>query len=370
MFRYFAIFAGVSVASNAQVNTVRVSDEIAPPGGVAQIKVLLTSPQPVSTGRLPIKSKASARVAGVAVFDGTGKTSGTAVIGTDGLNVSILSAGSVLGLSDDYPLLTVTMKIDADAAQGEISSVQLDSTSVLNDAVGRGIALEMKPGTLTIGGTTAITDVIPGGGEVPPGGLVRVLGKGFSPDTKIRIKEAKVARTIFVSRTEMRLQLQSFMRMDGAAVQVRNKNEQWITYFSYLRGIPDGASARPLLASTDPIFSAATWQEAVLPATLSQLNPATFTGLALQNPGAKTSAVTVEQYLGTQRMGKVSLTLAPGHRVLRDVTEWFGGKAPLGAYWHIAASAPVQILGMAGNTTQRTVLPVNVLAVQPGKFPR
>src|SRR5689334_3475464 len=176
MFKRLALVVFLGSVLQAQVNTVKILDETAAPGGAAQLKVMLTSPQPVSTARMMLSSRMPGRVAGVAVLDASGATSGAAVINSAGVNVRLLSLESTLGTAVDYPLLTVTLKIPSDAAPGEISDVSFDANSFLKDALGHSVHVEFHPGTLTIDGKMAITNVIPGGGVVPAGGIVRVLG--------------------------------------------------------------------------------------------------------------------------------------------------------------------------------------------------
>src|SRR6266850_1572387 len=59
--------------------SLRVSNEVAPPGGIAQMKVTLTEPRPISTGRM-FFSAASFDFAGVAVISPANDTYGVAQI--------------------------------------------------------------------------------------------------------------------------------------------------------------------------------------------------------------------------------------------------------------------------------------------------
>ena len=40
--------------------------------------------------------------------------------------------------------------------------------------------------------------------------------------------------------------------------------------------------------------------------------------------------------------------LAPGHRIHRELSEWFG-PLPLGSYVHVVSDQPIQTLGLLGN---------------------
>jgi len=56
--------------------------------------------------------------------------------------------------------------------------------------------------------------------------------------------------------------------------------------------------------------------------------------------------------------GTVQLTLAPGHRIHREISEWFGAPMPLGSYLRIVSDQPAQVLGLLGNDATGVVLPI------------
>ena len=59
--------------------TVRISSETAPPNGVAQMKLLLTAPKPISTGFADMGfDSSSIDILGIALFNNTGDVSGAA----------------------------------------------------------------------------------------------------------------------------------------------------------------------------------------------------------------------------------------------------------------------------------------------------
>src|SRR5947209_20361510 len=102
------------VAAMAQTlpTTLRVSNETAPPGGMAQVKVLLTSPKPITTGSMDfdMSSLAFDSIDGIALFSPTGDVAGAAVISGGRLNVQFTSPNGTLGTATDYPLLTAAVR--------------------------------------------------------------------------------------------------------------------------------------------------------------------------------------------------------------------------------------------------------------------
>jgi hypothetical protein len=353
----------------AQVNTLRISDEIAPPGGVAQMKVQLTSPQPIPTGRAVVRSKGALAINGIALFSSTGDASGAAVMNGSGADVRFTSTNAGVGTNTDYPILTVAVQVPLDAIPGQVQSISLDGVQTwLSDLLGNKVPLELKPGSLTVGGTLSITNIIPGGGSLPAGATVRVLGMGFTPQTRVQLHNLLTTNGVFLNANQMAVKLSSPAVLDGTRVEVRNPDGERVSYFSYLRGIPAGMSTQPLLARTEPVFSTTTLSEATLSPTVSAVNPDYFTGMAFQNPGAAPVTITVEQYAGKQLTGQTTLTLAPRNRISRTASEWFGAATSPGTYWHIVSSAPIQMVGLLGDTRHATVLPLSVVPVTPGTF--
>ena len=58
-----------------------------------------------------------------------------------------------------------------------------------------------------VGGSLSIQDVVPGGGLVPAGTLVRIDGTGFTPATTLQIDGVSVSSTQFVNSREFNFTL-------------------------------------------------------------------------------------------------------------------------------------------------------------------
>ena len=100
--------------------------------------------------------------------------------------------------------------------------------------------------------------------------------------------------------------------------------------------------------------------EADLPSTISPLvNPDYFTAIALQNCGLAASTITIDAMSAAGvATGTAQITLQPHNRIQREVSELFGAALPTGAYLHVAASEPVQMLGLLGSNSTGVVTPV------------
>ena len=356
--------AGLPLAAQTALPTIRVSTETVPAGGLAQMKVQLTSPKPITSGNmdLDMSDVSFDSIDGIALFNSSGDVGGAAVVNNGKINVQFTSPKGTFGVDDDdYPLLTVALTLSSSAIPGQSFPVTLNpSASVWDDLLGAPIAFEFQQGKLTVGGSVSITNVVPGGGTLPGGATFSIFGTGFTPQTKVSVRGINASNVQYVSPTQFLVTLRETGMLDGALITAQNPDNSIDTYYSYMRGVPVGQSTRALLAQTTPVFSIATANEAILPPTISsQVNPGYFTALALQNPNAASASVTVEARAANGVLiGSQVVTLASGARISREASEWFGSALPNGGYLHVVSAQPVQVLGLLGNDRTGVVLPV------------
>jgi hypothetical protein len=226
----------------------------------------------------------------------------------------------------------------------------------------------LKPGRVTVGGSVSITNVVPGGGLIPAGGTFRILGVGFSTGTKVQLGTIKADRIQYVSPNEILVTVKTGGAMDGLKIIVQNPDKSSDTYYSYLRGVPVGASNRALLEHTVPAFSNLTMYDGQLASTISPLvNPDYFTAIAVQNPNANDASVTVEAYAADGKLsGSKTLALPAGGRISREASELFGAVLPTGSYLRVTSASPVQAMGLLGNEVTKVVLPLAMTIVKAG----
>lgn len=204
-------------------------------------------------------------------------------------------------------------------------------------------------------GAVSITDVLPGGGFLPAGSLVAVVGIGFQPEARVLIDGVSLASTSWVDSSRIEVVTAVDTQLDGRRVSVTNPDLTGVTYFSYLRATDLGKSARPLLAATEVIFPVQPQSSAVFAAPTS----GTFFGLTLQNPEPVDSIVSVDLLNAGSVVASASLALPPRTKVSREVSELFPGVIPsTGSAFGLTATVPVQMLGLSGNETDGSVTPV------------
>src|SRR6185369_1744947 len=112
-FTLLCCLAFLPLAAQVALPEIRVSNEIAPPGGMAQIKVSLTSPKPIITGNMYADLSADFidSIDGIEMFSPTGDVVGTAVVKGRKIDARFVSPNGTFGSVTDYPILTIAVSI-------------------------------------------------------------------------------------------------------------------------------------------------------------------------------------------------------------------------------------------------------------------
>jgi hypothetical protein len=348
-----APFPGISLS---------VQNSTIPPGGIFQFQFMLTEPKPIGNGstRPQTPTGPVGPVRGISINDQLGITAGVAVVNELGVQINTTSPLATFGTGTvlDYPILTMTFPVLAEATVGSQFPLSVDlANSFFIDPSGQPYPQEVRGGRLTIGGTLFISDVLPGGGLQSAGTHIKVIGAGFEPDSQVTMEGVNLAPGTFsfVSPTEMDVVLPTTTQMDGVRVRVRNKGGSVVSYFSYQRTQPIGQSSHPLVAQCYPLFSRQTYTSAVVD---WKRDAATFTALALQNPGAATQIATLEMLSASnQVLGSISITLPPSSKLTRDAAELFPQNAESAVAIRVTSAQPIQVLGLLGDDATGNVVP-------------
>jgi hypothetical protein len=350
------VFAGDSGSDSSDLK-FRVRDEMGPPGGMVQMKVESYEVTPISGGR-PGFSFDAAMFSDAAGFDMfvDGELAGAAVI--DGSRVA-LSYATNGASTTDYPILTVSMRIRPDAAVGRKTVFALDpqSTWHISPTGEPLVASRLRSGTVTVGGSVSITDVVPGAGVWPAGTVVSVRGIGFNGTTGLRADGVATMAVRLISPNEMQFTLAQAAQLRGVRVRAENSDFR-SEYYAYMRGTTTTVSSRPLLAATEPIFS-------VKPRALATLGPfplsseSQYAALALQNPTPGDVAVRIALYDdGGALLYRSSRTLARQQRLTMELSELLDGVTPTpGSSVVVSASAPIDAIGLLCDDGSWTVSP-------------
>jgi hypothetical protein len=356
---------GVGLGGSTNQVSLHIPNEMAPPGGVVQMKLMVTAPSPISSGGPRFLVDSTFDVWGIELFNPTGDVSGAAVINGSQVNVFYTTSSGTQG--SDYPIMTVALHVRPDAVQGSKTQFGLDPLSTwIFGLLGPATLKPMQPATVTVGGTISINNVVPGGGLLPAGTVVTIEGIGFQANTHVQLNAIKASAIAVINANEIQFTLAEATNMTGQKIEVVNPDGSQDTYFSYLRGIPVRKSVRQLLQHTVPIFSSITHSKAVF-SPMGTLFAHQFSGIAVQNPGLISADVTVSLYSSqNQPLGGATLLLPPGYRFMAEISELTNGVIPpLGSYVMVSSTQPVEDFGFIADASQSTLLPFPAIAVQP-----
>lgn len=376
------------VTSN--VLELKVLDTTVPPNGIFQFQLSTTEPKPIGHGSTR-PNVPSGPVRGVAVNDPNGQAVGIAVVNsTAGIHIQLASPGAspTFGTDVNYPIVTLSMdlsQVTPAMNPGDTSPISIDpQPQFFPDSSSQAYpTVTTAAGTLTIApaGSPGVTDVVPGGGLLPNGSVIRILGLGFDANTRVSIEDTNVVSQAVVNSGEIDVTICTAanlpdgattcpnppgvgpaFQLDGERVRVKEQSSNNVNeYYTYLRA--DDANATPsnnaLINEVHPMFSRQVYTSATIPL----VNSATqFTGVAVQNTSGllTTIVITLTDNNGTG-LGTVQFQLADRKKSTRDViADFFNGTVPAGAtkIKVTSQSQPVQVLGMLGDTSAGTVVPV------------
>jgi len=343
--------------------SLRIPDEAAPAGGTVQMKVMTTEVTPISGGRPRFSYSPSMfeGVLGFGMMASNGEIAGAAIV--DGTRVQIVYDGTSL-LTGDYPILTVVLPIRSDAIPGWQTAFTLDNSSLWNYSNRGPSSARISPGTVTVKGTTSISDVIPGEGVWPAGTVVTVRGTGFDDRTSVRVNDSLITADRVVSPTELQFDLAAPSEIRGLKITVSGAQNA-ATYYAYMRGITKVASARTLLASVEPIFSTAQRTRATLAPALA-MSGGQYEAVALQNPNPADVAVglSLRDADGTV-IYETARTLAARERLALEASELLDGVAPpAGSTIVVTSSQPIDAFSLLCDEATASVVPVLPLEAQ------
>jgi hypothetical protein len=341
-------FAGVSF---------KVSKEIAPPGGIAQIKVLVTEPKPISTGRLFFNYDGFDSVAGIAAMSPQNDAFGVADVRGSQIRFSIVSPTATLGTASDYPILTIAARVPATTPLGTVLRTGVDGGGLrLVGPTGAVYPTEIDDGMVTVSRGISIDDVTPGSADLAAGSVVTIVGRGFRPSTRIRFGEIRLAAVRYIDATHIQAVLGSAARMHGVRIRAENQDGAKTTYFSYQRTQRQGTSAFATLQHLVPLFPLRSTTRATLAIHSAP------TALAIQNLNTVVAPAAIQLLAPNGRvLATRVMELSPNRFELKEISEIFGVAYAVPATVRVTSAVPIQVIGIdvdaAGDATPRAPQP-------------
>ncbi|HEV7921827.1 MAG TPA: IPT/TIG domain-containing protein [Thermoanaerobaculia bacterium] len=379
----WSVLAVTLLASHALADgfpglSLRVSDEAAPAGSIVQIKIDVTEPKPISTGKGKVKTKGLTAIEGIALMNHDQDTFGLALVDGDEISFFIHSPSNLFGTPTDYPIVAIAGRVAPDASLGKTFPLQLDPGALrfVNPA-GADYPLEITDGQLTVANSVVIGDVSPGSSVVPAGTTIHISGTNFTPNTRLQLSETTVAATQYISSNRIDVVLGQTTDMHGLRIRARNddkSNKSESEYFSYERTRSMTPSNDRVLSRTVPLFAPTTFTTATvaLPkqATTKKRraigrsgtgNPSLVSGFALQNLGTADVSASIELLDSSGQPYAVNtVTIGPDRYLVRELGEVFGLVAAP-SFVRVKSTAPLQVLGIVADHSADTAT-----AVPPG----
>jgi len=366
---------------------LKVLNTSVPANGIFQFQLSTTEPKPIGHGSTR-PTVPSGPVRGVAVNDPAGQAVGIAVVNGSDIAIQLASPNNLvatLGTDVNYPIVTMSMQLDKTAQQplnvGDTFPIAIAANPIFfPDASNQAYPkITTAAGTLTIApvGSPSVSDVIPGGGLLADRTHIRILGSGFDANTRVSIEDTTIFQsdTTLVSANEIDVVIcngasetastcpntGATLQLDGERVRVKDQNNNVNEYYTYQRADDVAAtpSNTPLIALVHPMFSRQTYTTATIPLVTSATQ---FTGVSIQNTSGAQSVIDISLVndANASVSATVQVTLPTGKKITRDViADFFSGTVPAGAT-KVKVSSPVnvQVLGMVGDTSAGTVVPV------------
>ena len=355
------MLAPVTVQGQILPVEIKVGNETIPPGGTVQFKVSLTEPRPIMSGTKSFAMDEGSfdGFYGVSVSSPLGDAFGVASYRNGQFSIRYLSPLGSFGTVLDYPMLTMAGHVRSDVPLGTTSLVSIGANAFTNP-LGQTLSfVQNRPGVLTVGGKSAIHNVIPGGGSWDAGTVIRVLGTGFSKSTTISTKFKFSPR--FLSENEIDLVLDRPAVMDAQPIVLTDKVGRVSyapTYFSYLRGVEAVKSIYPAIATAIPVFPLLTSLQASVNQNGTGFGGSTLSALAIQNNNPVPVTVTLTASTPLGRIGRVNITLAYGEKITRELGEYFGVALSIGTRVQAEGTAPLQFVAFTADQTTGELTPV------------
>ncbi|MFN7980053.1 MAG: IPT/TIG domain-containing protein [Vicinamibacterales bacterium] len=340
---------------------VRTADETAVPGGVVQMKLEVTEPRPIFTGGGGWSFNDYDQFLGLAV-GGSPDSAAVGVMRGANLKVRMVAPSNDLA-QIDYPILVTALRVPSSLNVGHTTVVSLGIDSFTGPG-GAAIPTVPQPGIVTVAQGAWIGNVTPGSATVPAGGVITITGGGFTSGTvnTVTLKGTPSTFTVIDDNT-IRVVPSRAVTMHGTEVlmDVRSGNgnggnRQSLSYYSYQRTTPIQFTKDALFSAVEPAFQRLSWHGAKVSFPVPTAGKAF--GLSLQNTSGADSSLTVRLVNGGAPAGSVVFSLPENYRISIGVTDLFPQGCTAACSVHVAASSPVQVLGLLGDRPADAVDPV------------
>ena len=336
---------------------LRIFDVTAPPGGVALIRIGLTTPMPIISGSADFDFDLGAltSVAGISLLGDYASISGVAVRGAGQLKMKFTSTTGTFGTYPDIPIMIIKIPVSPSAKIGNKYKLFFNGLQ-LTGPTGTYTAT-FKPGTFTVGGVS-VNEASPRVGTINPGQTVTFKGTNFVSPVAVHPIGPKITNINVIDSQTLSFTAVDGFTMEGTEFDLINgdKNKSTDIFFSYRKGDLMVASQVALIAASDPVFSSSTFSSALL---------TMVSGVAIQNPGLVGATVEIKLLDANGIvLDRREYSVPPNGLLMESIQELIPS-APSNFTGFVKIESllqPVQILGLLVNQADNSVAPVSALA--------
>jgi uncharacterized protein (TIGR03437 family) len=228
---------------------LQISNETAPPGGWAQIKVYAAKPTPISSGHLVLNFDPTAfgNEATVGLFGANADAQGLATVTWPQVDVQFSSGSGGIGQIAGLPVMVISVPVLASAA----------GRTVMVSATSPDSSVSVGGGSVKVQGTLSVQKIPAGMGVVSAGTVVPVYGTGFTPSTTVTIDGVEVSSAEFVYATEIDVTIGGATELVGKLARVTESGAE----FDYLCfqtndpvNFPPSGAFGSAVANVQPLF--------------------------------------------------------------------------------------------------------------------
>jgi uncharacterized protein (TIGR03437 family) len=224
-----ALTATAAFGWAASVPSLTISNETAPPGGWAQIKIYAAKPVAIASGHLVLTLDPTAFGTGamVGLFGANGDATGLATTlaptaAGQQIDVQFSSPTGGIGELAGLPVMVISVPVLA-AAAGRTVTVSATSPDG---------SVSVGSGSVMVQRTLSVQKIFAGMGVVAAGTVVLVYGTGFTTSTTVAIDGVELASLRFVSAGEIDVTIGGATELVGKRVRVTDSGVEF-DYFCF-----------------------------------------------------------------------------------------------------------------------------------------
>jgi hypothetical protein len=222
-FCFFVLLTTSLLRAGNTVAALQISNETAPAGGFAQIKIYAARPTAIASGHIVVTLDQTffGNAPQVGLFGANGDALGLASMKWPQIDIQYSSASGGIGQLAGLPVIVISVPVLATATGTSlVSALSPDGSSTV------------VSGSVTVRGTLSVGRIPAGMGVVPAGTVVPITGTGFTPATTVTIDGVVIEQADYRSPTEIEVTLGGSAELVGKQARVTDSGVEF-DYFCF-----------------------------------------------------------------------------------------------------------------------------------------